>query len=154
MVHDQADMAASFDNWHLLQGHHHGRPMLVRYNAGAEPLAGRGTHDIRVGVAVPFNVPDPDGLPELVEGETLELFEDELVELVAGRATLVAVITADGMREFVLYTSDGRWLGSFRRALEQAIPTHHVQVDAKPDPQWDLYRSFAPWPQPAVRAVR
>lgn len=147
MVHEEhAETAQLPDTWNLLHGDHRGQPMLVRLNTGAEALAGRGTHRIRVGVAVPFNEPDPDGLPESFEGDELTVFEDVLIDMAGSRAALVAVITTGGMREFVLYTSDGRWVEQFHRDLESAIPNHHVQVVAEPDPEWDLYRSFQPWP--------
>ena len=145
MVHEQFTGTSPLpDTWDLLQGDHLGQPMLVRLNTGAADLAGRGSHDIRVGVAVPFNAPRPDGLPELVEGDALEDFEDELVDLVGGRGTLVAVITTGGVREFVLYTGEEWWIHQFQRDLASAIPSHRVQVSAKPDPDWCVYRSFGP----------
>ena len=46
------------------------------------------------------------------------------------------------MREFVLYTGNEWWIEHFQRELASAIPSHQVQVVAKPDPEWDVYRSF------------
>ncbi|MQA06562.1 MAG: DUF695 domain-containing protein [Streptosporangiales bacterium] len=147
MVYEKyANMAQLPDTWNLLHGDHGGHPMLVRLNTGAAALAHRGTHDIRIGVAVPFNEPDPDGLPEMVEGDVLTVFEDLLIDMAGNRGTLVAVITAAGMREFVLYASDEQWIDDFQRALKSAMPSHQVQVVAERDPEWDLYRSFQPWP--------
>lgn len=143
MVHEQYIETTQLpDTWNLLHGDHLGQPMLVRLNTGAERLAGRGSHDIRVGVAVPFNAPRPDGMPELFEGDTLAEFEDELVDLAGARGTLVAVITTGGMREFVLYTGNEWWIEQFQRDLASAIPSHRVQVSAKPDPEWYVYYSF------------
>lgn len=155
MVHEMYADEGSVrpDSWHLLHGDHGGHPMLVRLNTGAEALAGRGTHDIRVRVAVPFNEPDPDGLPEIIEGDVLTVFEDLLVDMAGNRGTLVAVITAAGQREFVLYTGDDGWIGQFKRDLRSAIPSHHVQVVAARDPAWDVYRSFQPWPPSRPRAL-
>lgn len=143
MVHEQyTDTPQLPDTWNLLSGQHLGQPMLVRLNTGAARLATMGSHDIRVGVAVPFNAPRPDGMPELAEGDALGEFEDQLVDLAGSRGTLVAVITAGGMREFLLYTGNGWWVEQFHRDLASAIPSHHVQVVASPDPEWDVYHSF------------
>lgn len=143
MVHEQyVETTQLPDTWNLLHTDHLGQPMLVRLNTGAARLAGRGSHDIRVGVAVPFNDPRPDGMPELFEGDALADFEDQLVDLAGSRGTLVAVITTDGRREFVLYTGNEWWIEQFQRDLASAIPSHQVQVSAKPDPEWYVYYSF------------
>src|SRR5690606_26797002 len=130
------------DTWNLLHGDLMGQPMLVRLNTAAERLAGQGSHDIRVGVAVPFNAPRPDGMPELFEDDMLADFEDQLAALANPVAALVAVITTGGRREFVLYTGSEWWIDAFRRELASAIPDHRVQVSARPDPEWYVYYSF------------
>jgi hypothetical protein len=130
------------DEWTVLKGTYEGRPMLVRINTAVRPLIDGGEHGIRIGVAVPLREPDANGLPGVGEQEALGAFEDRMVELVADRAVLVAVITTGGMREFVLQTGSGAWIPQLHDDLQAALPTHDVQAMAEHDPDWTVYRSL------------
>jgi Family of unknown function (DUF695) len=119
-----------------------GRRLIVRANVGARHLAGHKRFGIKVGVAIPLNVPQDDGMPSNEEAEQLNTVEDQLVAGLDGHAHLVLVLTTAGMREFVAYTGDGGWLPAFDQDLQTAVTTHEVQIDARTDPQWAAYRAF------------
>ena len=55
---------------------------------------------------------------------------------------LVGVISTGGVREFVLYTGDGQWLEEFQGAISAAVGTHEIQMMARRDPEWRVYRAF------------
>jgi hypothetical protein len=87
----------------IFHGEHDGRPMIVRLNVGARAVAGSADWGIRVGVAIPLRRPRPDGLPDAEESEQLAAIEDALTAASIQHALLVAVISTDGMREFLFY---------------------------------------------------
>jgi len=99
-------------------------------------------YNIRIGVAVPFRAPDPEGMPDATELAQLVAFEDALALKASGKGVLVGVITTGGMREFVLYTGAGDWIPGFHQDLRSVLPTHEVQVTAETDPKWSVYRQF------------
>ena len=51
------------DEWMLGEGEHDGTPMLARFNEAAKVLVGAPGFNIQIGVAVPFNASDDDGMP-------------------------------------------------------------------------------------------
>jgi Family of unknown function (DUF695) len=130
------------DMWNVFQGTYDGRPLLVRGNIGAKKLVGSKAYPIKVGLAVPFRNPRPDGFPEPAEDAELGVVEETIIARIAGHAVLVAVLTTNGMREFVAYTGDGSWLPEFDRGLQTAVTTHEVQIDARTDPDWSAYRQL------------
>ena len=130
------------DTWNVFQGTYDGRPLLVRGNIGAKKLVGSKAYPIKVGLAVPFRNPRPDGFPEPAEDAELEVVEETIIARIAGHAVLVAILTTNGMREFVAYSGDGSWLPEFDRGLQTAVTTHEVQIDARTDPDWSAYRQL------------
>ncbi len=128
------------DKWTVATGTHDGAPIIVRVNAGAAPLAG--SLGIQIGVAVPLNDPRPDGLPDPAEHAQLEAVEEELLARIGDRGVLVAVITTGTMREFVAYTATADWIEAFHHEFDAAVDSHEVQVMAKHDPDWSVYRSL------------
>jgi hypothetical protein len=130
------------DEWQVYEGRQNGKRLIASFNTGARQLVGSRNHGIQIGVAVPFHQPDPEGMPGADEMAQLTAFEDALAARAAGRAVLVGVITTGGMREFVLYTGSGDWIEGFHHDLSAALPSHQVQVMAKSDPKWSVYRQF------------
>jgi len=132
------------EKWQIVQGERAGRPLIARFNAGAQHLAGSPRYGIQIGVAIPLRLPDSRGLPQGKEFDEINSIEETLLAKVAGRALLVGVITTGGMREFVLYTGSGEWIRSFHEEMRAAITTHEVQVMAQADPDWSVFRQFIP----------
>jgi len=134
----------SADDWQVFQGTSEGRALFARFDRRAGRLASDPRYAIQIGVAVPFRAPDSHGLPNPQEMEQLDAFEDALIEKVAAKAVLVGVITTNGMREFVFYSGSGDWIPGFHEDLKATLPTHQVQVMARTDPSWSVYRRFVP----------
>jgi hypothetical protein len=112
------------DAWQVHETVHDGHRLVIRGNAGAKPLVASKDYGIKVGLAVPFNEPQHDGMPTSSEMAQLEVVEEAIVSGLAGHAVLVAVLTTNGMREFVAYTGNGGWLPSFDERLQSSITTH------------------------------
>ncbi|MDH5615712.1 MAG: DUF695 domain-containing protein [Acidimicrobiia bacterium] len=124
----------------IITGTHEEKPLIARFDTSSEQLKGR--YSVQVGVAIPLNDPTPEGLPTPGEDEQLGTIEATLLRKIDQQCVLVGVITTAGMREFVLYTNSSAWIEAFHQAFQAAVPTHQVQVMAKTDPDWSVYRSF------------
>ena len=113
---------------------------MARFDTSAEQLKGR--YSIQVGVAVPLNDPTPEGWPTPEEDQQLAKIESIVVRKADQESVLVGVITTGGMREFVLYTNSSVWIEEFHRVMKEEVPTHQIQVMARTDPKWSVYKSF------------
>lgn len=133
----------SDDEWAVAEGEVDGGPMIVRFSTSIAPAAGHPEYPIQIGVAVPLLNPNPGGLPTPEEAELLNSIEDAIDRLVGDKAVTVAVVTTGQMREFVLYTGAGDWIGQFDADLQDAAGDHEVQVMAQTDPEWNVYASLA-----------
>jgi hypothetical protein len=128
--------------WYIYRGGDAKGELHARFDHDAAPLAGRPEYEIQVGLAVPLLDPGPDGLPLDDELPALDAIERVVVEEAGARAVLVGVISTGGVREFVLYTGDGQWLEEFQGAVSAAVETHEIQMMARRDPEWLVYRAF------------
>lgn len=104
-----------------------GLPLVVlvdRAVAVSAPHDGFGT---QVAVAVQYGQ-TPDGQPAPEQHEGLRTLEQALVDAGAGQARLVAVMTLEGVREWVLYARDAAWASPFAEA--------GLSVVVSEDPGW------------------
>jgi len=96
------------DSWSVSEGQYDGKPLIARLNGGLKPLLADSRYQHRIGIALPFNTPGDDGLPSGEESWQVSEIEDliaaELEE--HHESVFAAVITTNGMREFIFYTSD------------------------------------------------
>jgi hypothetical protein len=134
------------EKWSIGPGTQDGRPIFTRFNAGLKPYAGRPEFSHQLGIAVPLKNPTPDGLPTQAEAEQLNQIEDEMGRLLlAGNESLLAgVITTNGMREFVLYTSDPAAAMAKAADLARRVHHHEVQFVMNDDPEWKAFSRFRP----------
>lgn len=138
---------SSTRTWTILDGEYEGKRLIARLDVSFASPASRDGRGIRIGVAIPLRVPRADGLPDDEETVALGVIEDAVIDTVASRAALVAVVTTSGMREFILYAWDADWIGAFHHQLQGAVTSHEVQVIAVRDPAWDVYEQILPHQQ-------
>ena len=131
--------------WSAGQGTVNGRPLFVLRNTGAAAVRGHPQLRHRVGVAVPLNSADADGLPNAEEMVTLRQIEDAVsVALGVGtRAVHLLVITTSGVRELVYHTTDPQTVESSIASVTARFPSHELQFIQEDDPQWSVYDQFA-----------
>src|SRR5687768_15031530 len=96
------------EDWSLSEGTHDGRPMVARFNAGLRKISGHPEYPLRVGVAVPFRSPRPDGLPDGQEEGDLEMVEAGIVVAMEaeGLCLFAGAVSTGGAREFIFYAGD------------------------------------------------
>jgi hypothetical protein len=127
--------------WFVSERTHSGNPMIVRADAAFRGRGGVAGYTHQVGIAVPLRKPEPNGLPSTEESEQLNIIEETIVgELESGRESmLVAVITTNGMREFVLYTKDPKKMQERFERWKELLVSHELQMMMQPDKEWDVY---------------
>ncbi len=132
------------NSWTVCEGEYNGNPLIARVNTGLKTLVGDSRYQYRVGVAVPFNSVEKNGLPSGEESWKVSEIEDLLAaELELDNESLFAVvITTGGVREFVFYTSDPQEVEKKLEALAERIDSHQIQHVSQPDEGWTVYRQF------------
>ena len=94
--------------------------------------------------SAPATAPRDNGMPENDEAEQLNAIEDALsARLEAeGKAAFVAVVTCDGVREFLYYTQDAAETRRQCTEIAGKVTTHKLQLCIEPDAEWTAYQSF------------
>ena len=115
--------------------------MIVRLNTAYRQFASVPGYEYQVGIAVPFRLPEPSGLPSPEENVELDAVENNILDSLedGAESLLVAVITTSGMREFVFYTRDRKALQRQFEELRQRTITHEIQLMIQPDKTWEIY---------------
>ncbi len=110
-----------------------GLPIVVLVDRAVAVAAPWEQAPLQVGVAVPLS-PTDDGLADPKELATLRGFEQQLVDAAAGEGRLVAVMTLEGIREWVFYTRTADWSAPFAAAGVSVVVTE--------DPTWTGLREL------------
>ena len=131
--------------WAMVQGSNQGNLLLARVHKGLGTLVGTAAYPFRVGVATRVRATAANGMPTPEENITLQEVEDRLrLALEAEReAILVVVLTTNGVKEWVLYTSDPEATKRRMGAFGPTVSTHQLQMVIREDKNWDVYRQFA-----------
>ncbi len=133
---------ATQEAWDISRGEYDDMLLLARFNSAYRRASNLTDYPIQIGVAIPLVSPDAHGMPGSHEEVELAAIEETILREAAGQAVLVGVITTKSMREFVLYTTTGDWIESFHLRLSSGVASHEIQVMAKRDPEWTVYRQF------------
>ena len=132
-------------SWAVAEGRHEGKPVATRFNIALRPIAGRDEFPDRLGIIAPLHNVNDRGFPSRAEIKQLDAIE-ELIEkrMGGGNESLVAgVVTSNGLREFVVYTSNLEAAKAKADAIVREVTTHELQIIVRNDPQWRVYRTFA-----------
>jgi hypothetical protein len=122
--------------------------MIVRFRSHLPSPAARQDwrHLIQIGWSC--ESADEDGMPDDVESELQDAFEDALRAHVEARGdgAQVASLTGGGVREWRYYTRDPE---AFFRSLNEALsghPEYPLEFGAFEDPEWDGLAELLPRP--------
>jgi hypothetical protein len=132
------------DEWAMFQGQHQGNPLIARFRTSAKDLIGHPSYTHQVGIAVPLNEPDHNGFPSADESKQLDETEDQIACMLetGNESLLVGIISTNGMREFVLYTTSPEEVRRKFKELNEQISTHALQLMIRPDNGWNVYKQF------------
>jgi hypothetical protein len=134
------------DRWSVGRGDREGKPIITRFNKGLQTVVGHPSFKKQIGIAVPFTHPTEDGLPGSEERAQLSDLEDEIRQQfsIGNESLFAGVITTGGMREFVLYTSNEPGAVAKAQLLARDTKHHVVQYIVNDDPEWNVFKTFAP----------
>ncbi len=110
-----------------------GLPIVILVDRAAAARAPWPDAPLQIGVAVPLT-PTTDGLPDPKQLAALRGFEQRLVDAASGSGRLVAVMTLEGIREWVLYARSSDWSAPFA--------ADGVSVVVTDDPGWTGLREL------------
>lgn len=99
-----------------------GLPVVVLLDRAIATTAPHPDCPLQVAVAVQLS-PTADGLPAEADKPNLRDLEQRLVDAAGEQARLVAVMTLEGVREWILYGSSGDWTTPFVAAGISCIVT-------------------------------
>ena len=86
-----------------------------------------------------FGMPSEDELSRMNECE--ELLTEFQFE--SGTCCLVAVLTGDGIRQWILYSSDIQSFGDFVNDSFPAYPPYPIEINHESDPEWNEYNELS-----------
>ncbi|MCU1596032.1 MAG: hypothetical protein JWO12_3424 [Frankiales bacterium] len=129
------DLLALAPDWVTLRSAtEDGSPIVVLVDRAVASAAPFADFPLQYGVAVQYG-DTPDGLPTDTELPSLRALEQRLVDAAAGQARLVAVMTLEGVREWVLYAKSTEWALPFVDA--------GLSVVSGEDPTWHGLRELS-----------
>lgn len=131
--------------WNNLSGEVNGKRAYIRVNAGLRPLAGAERYAQELIISVRLQQPKDNGLPSDEELVILDNFEDALRPLLQEQmeSLLAVVMTTDGFRDFIFYTSDMNSAVRRFQVLQPSFGNLQIDVSSKPDKQWTQYERFS-----------
>jgi len=132
-------------SWAIAEGRHEGKAVATRFNIALRPIAGREEFPDRIGIIAPIRTPNDRGFPGRGEIRQLDVIE-ELIEKrmsISNESLIAGVVTSNGLREFVVYTSNVEAAKAKADAIAREVTTHELQIIVRNDPQWRVYRTFA-----------
>lgn len=103
------------------------QPVVVLVDRAVATTAPYPQWPVQVGIAVTYGQ-TPDGQPAEEHREQLRALEQAVVDAAAGQARLVAVMTLEGVREWMLYARTSDWSQDFAEA--------GLSVMVAEDPAW------------------
>ncbi|WP_193215178.1 DUF695 domain-containing protein [Luteolibacter marinus] len=115
---------------------------LIRYRLpvlGGSEVPG---YPWRLAVLWPYAECDSGALPTREANEAMNVFEERLFEALGhdNHAVWVAVLTFDGARQWVFYTSDVSECGRRLAAMPHEERSYPIELEADEDPTWTYLR--------------
>ncbi|MDP6546555.1 MAG: DUF695 domain-containing protein [Phycisphaerae bacterium] len=127
------------DDWTLYEGlWGNGLPILVRVRNGLESYVGSQEYQCRYMITWALQNPRDDGFPSSSDNDALENFENLVFDqLEAGQHSIcVAVVTNNGERDWIFYTSDPEEIHKRLNQALQESPIFPIRPSSCPDPDW------------------
>ncbi len=127
------------DQWSLAEGLHNDKPLLIRYRSELSSKPDVSAYPVLIRVTWPFAT-DSTGMPDSSSSDAMATFEDRLVSAVEPTqdAALVAVITNNGQREWLFYTSSAQEFCRRLTDMPQEEERYPISLMLETDPDWSV----------------
>jgi hypothetical protein len=132
------------DQWSVLQGSNEDNPMIIRLNTGVKSIVGQAPYVYRIGIAVPLLQPQENKMPSPKENLDFNNIEDEIYNLFEknNEAYVCAIITTNGMKEYLIYSSTDLNINKNIEILKSKFSKYEFQNYVQKDSNWDVYKSL------------
>jgi hypothetical protein len=131
------------DHWAIAEGVVDGAPFIVRFRTPViEPPHTQGYEQLLM--VVWSYAPEGSGeLPDEDVSRELGVFEDRLATALEGdaHAVVVAVLTFDGARQWVVYTHSVDECGHRICEMPQELERYPIEMTTEEDPSWSYLRN-------------
>ncbi|MFA6544020.1 MAG: DUF695 domain-containing protein [Limisphaerales bacterium] len=132
----------SDDIWSLAEGVTDSGPYIIRFRTPVLGPSDTTGYDKLLTIVWPYADVDTGALPTDEQTAALVQFENRLCEAFEhdAHAVLTAILTFDGARQWVVYTSDFRECGRRLEAMPQNEQPYPIELNARSDPEWNYLR--------------
>jgi hypothetical protein len=132
------------DQWTVSSGEYEDMPIVYSRNTSAEEYIGDQKYPYQIGIAIPLKTPLETGLPSSEENKIFFAIEDDIIAAFEANkgAILTLVISTNGMKEFVLYSTSDDGVVDKIAALQAAYPDYVFTHTINHDPDWSIYQEF------------
>src|SRR2546422_5098574 len=130
------------DNWTIAEGTHEGKPLMVRFRQEFRSVTDFHGYPLLLQITWPYASTDKNGLPGDADTDAMERFEERILAAYERdcHAVLTAVITTNGTRQWIFYTSDIDTCGQRLAEMPQESEPYPVELTADEDPDWRFLR--------------
>ena len=148
MIEMQVENKAIQSRWGLAIGEDQKSPIIVRYLQEHVPVKTRRTYGDLLHIQWSYEVLMANGMPTRDQSHQMDIFEGALLKSIehSGKGILTAVLTQDGVREWMMYVSKPVHARKLVDELITKFEGDAITIEIKSDAQWkglsDLTGSF------------
>lgn len=127
------------DRWSVGEGHTaDGLPFVCRWRSPVLGPPDVDGYDRVLKVVWPYSEADTGAMPTAEDSQAMATFEDRLVPAWEhdGHAYLAAILTLDGARQWVFYTSDIQECAQRLTDMPQERDPYPLELTTERDPNW------------------
>ena len=128
------------DQWAIAEGTHNELPLMIRFRSKLTPAIDVSSHPQLIRIYWEFGS-HASGMPSNSDSEDMEVFENRLVEALESdlAGILTSVITTNGYREWVYYTTSIDTFAARLHNMPQEQEPYPIKIETEADPNWDYY---------------
>ena len=128
------------DQWAVAEGTHKKLSLIIRFRNKLTTQLNLSQHPQLIQIYWGFGE-HPSGMPSDKDSKEMEIFENRLVEALESDLTgiLTSVITTNGYREWVYYTTSIEEFGDKLHNMPQEKEPYPIEIEADNDPNWDYF---------------
>ena len=141
MLSAPVQSAVKRDLWAMAEGEHNDQPLMIRFRSELRKVEDVSGYPDLLLVNWSYE-PDPHGLPSESAVEAIDDFEDLLLAALEHdyQTVLVCVITNDGSRQWVCYSSDIDEAVVRINAMPQKPQPYPIELLSDDDAEWAYFK--------------
>lgn len=137
---DKIQKIVDEDNWSIAEGIHNQLPLIIRFRTKFTSSLNTEQFSQLIKIYWEFEE-DPSGMPSESESETMEIFENRLVDALESdySGVLTSVVTTNGYRHWVLYVKSVDLFSKRLHSMPQENHPYPIQIQTQQDAKWEYY---------------